>query len=153
MSSQETEWVRHEDIDPADLLKGGKGYCLLPNDWPYTYSVPVDATHSILWTKVCRESELVLMMFLTRLPFSLQKPIVHEALVDYNEVEWDRIKEDGISGVTGQPGVADRFTPGGQEFHEIVKTLWNPKEFECAWVSRKLILLFCPCAKKSPRSL
>lgn len=136
MSSPEPEWVRHADINPADLLQGGKGYCLLPNDWPYTYSVPVDATHSILWTKVSRVSDLFRKTLLTRLPLSLQKPIVHEALVDYDQAEWDRIKEDGISGVTGQPGVADRCTSGGQEFHEIVKTLWNPKEFECAWVSR-----------------
>jgi hypothetical protein len=61
--------------------------------------------------------------------------------VNYDDEEWKRIEKDGISGISGQPGVPDRYTSGGQEFHEIVKTLWNPAEFECAWVSRKKLYL------------
>ena len=44
--------VRYEDLHVEDLLEGGKGMCLLPNDWPY--NVPYGVRHSILWTSVSR---------------------------------------------------------------------------------------------------
>ena len=50
MKKEDGEWVKFEDLDAEDLLKGGKGMCLLPNDWPY--NVPYGVRHSILWTRV-----------------------------------------------------------------------------------------------------
>lgn len=50
MKKEDEEWVKFEDLDAEDLLKGGKGMCLLPNDWPY--NVPYGVRHSILWTRV-----------------------------------------------------------------------------------------------------
>jgi hypothetical protein len=44
------EWVTYSSLDPDDLLTGGKGMCLLPNDWPY--NIPYGATHSLIWTRV-----------------------------------------------------------------------------------------------------
>lgn len=109
-SSLQDEYVRFDDLDVSDLLVGGKGMCLLPNDWPY--NVPYGVKHSILWT---------------------QKPIFHQALVDFDPSEWKKINEDGFSGSTGLTDEPDWCTLGGEEMAKIVKTLWNPDEYECAW--------------------
>lgn len=65
-----------------------------------------------------------------------QKPIFHKSLVNHDDHAWTRVLDDGFSGLTGRPRQEDWFTPGGQEIHDIVKALWDPEEFECAWVSR-----------------
>jgi hypothetical protein len=65
-------------------------------------------------------------------------------LLDHNEDAWAKVLEDGFSGLTGRPGHDDWYTPGGEEIHKIVKSLWNPEEFECAWVS---LVQVCYCGK------
>lgn len=64
-----------------------------------------------------------------------QKPIFHESAIHHDEDEWAKVQHSGYTGLTGSSKHPDWYTPGGEEMHEIVKRLWDPKEFECAWVS------------------
>ena len=60
---------------------------------------------------------------------------MHKALVNNDADVWAKTSEDGFAGIIGRPGHDDWCTPGGHEMQAIVERLWNPEEFECAWVS------------------
>jgi len=97
------------------------------NDWPY--SVPPDATHFIIWS---------------RLPF------IHEGITPYKVK--DRVAQNGLWGFTGgitQPKAKDKDVPlirqASREIQKFVEKVWPEDQWETAWfvnplVRRKIML-------------
>jgi len=96
------------------------------NDWPY--SVPPDATHFIIWS---------------RLPF------IHEGITPYKVK--DRVAQNGLWGFTGgitQPKAKDKDVPlirqASREIQKFVEKVWPEDQWETAWFVNPLRLQSIP---------
>ncbi|KAF8340554.1 uncharacterized protein EI90DRAFT_2966425 [Cantharellus anzutake] len=96
------------------------------NDWPY--SVPLDVTHFIIWSRV---------------------PFVHEMVTPYRIK--DRVARDGLWGFTGgitQPKASDKdahlIRQASIEIQMFVEQVWPEDEWETAWFMNPLRLQSVP---------
>lgn len=105
-------------------------WALILNDWPY--SMPAGVKHYCVWSRV---------------------PLVHPALVKYDEKAYEKIMDEGLHGFVGVTPVrgsykddveaggpelkkwagVEHMSKGGQEIEKMVEALWDPRGWECLW--------------------